>query len=97
MMPRWKTGVRLSFAATNTAMRLLESISVCVRENEPTLLVGETGCGKTTILQQLAQTYLINNPIAPKLALETDSTDLWVDSDRSKSLISAASHLPGIC
>ena len=64
-----------TFAPTNSAMRLMESVLVCVRENEPTLLVGETGCGKTTILQQLAQ---ISNHslIVQNLSLQTDSTDL---------------------
>lgn len=68
-------GTASSFAPTNTAMRLLESISVCVRENEPTLLVGETGCGKTTILQHLAQ-LTDHNLIVQNLSLQTDSTDL---------------------
>jgi midasin (ATPase involved in ribosome maturation) len=64
-----------SFALIPSSTRLLETIAVCVRENEPTLLVGETGCGKTTILQQLAhlsnQTLIVQN-----LSLQTDSTDL---------------------
>jgi midasin len=33
-----------SFVETDYALRLMESIGVCIRENEPTLLVGETGC-----------------------------------------------------
>ena len=32
-----------NFAQTDYALRLMESIGVCIRENEPTLLVGETG------------------------------------------------------
>jgi midasin (ATPase involved in ribosome maturation) len=35
-----------SFVETDYALRLMESIGVCIRENEPTLLVGETGCGE---------------------------------------------------
>ncbi|RKF56890.1 Huge dynein-related AAA-type ATPase [Erysiphe neolycopersici] len=42
------------FANTNFAKRLLEQIGVAVNYSEPTLLVGETGIGKTTIVQQLA-------------------------------------------
>jgi len=64
-----------TFAETNHALRLMESIAVCVRENEPILLVGETGCGKTTNIQQLAarceRTLVVQN-----LSLQTDSTDL---------------------
>ena len=44
------------FAKTNHVLRLLESIAVAVRQAEPCLLVGETGTGKTTIVQQLADT-----------------------------------------
>ena len=64
-----------TFAQTSHALRLMESIAVCVRENEPILLVGETGCGKTTVIQQLAasceRTLIVQN-----LSLQTDSTDL---------------------
>ena len=64
-----------TFAETSHALRLMESIAVCVRENEPILLVGETGCGKTTNIQQLAmrceRTLIVQN-----LSLQTDSTDL---------------------
>ena len=64
-----------SFARTDYALRLMESIGVCIRENEPTLLVGETGTGKTTILQQLAQ-VCGRQLIVQNLSLQTDSTDL---------------------
>ncbi len=36
------------------SMQLLEKISVCVQLSEPVLLVGETGTGKTTVVQYLA-------------------------------------------
>lgn len=42
------------FALTNHVLRLLESIAVTVKQAEPCLLVGETGTGKTTVVQQLA-------------------------------------------
>ena len=42
------------FATTNHVLRMLESVAVAVRQGEPCLLVGETGTGKTTIVQRLA-------------------------------------------
>lgn len=42
------------FATTNHVLRTLESVAVAVRQAEPCLLVGETGTGKTTIVQRLA-------------------------------------------
>ncbi|KAF4625784.1 hypothetical protein G7Y89_g12380 [Cudoniella acicularis] len=42
------------FANTTHAKRLLEQVGVAVRMVEPVLLVGETGIGKTTVVQQLA-------------------------------------------
>ena len=35
------------FAETNYSLRLMETVGVCIVQNEPILLVGETGCGKT--------------------------------------------------
>ena len=42
------------FARTNHVLRILESVAVTARQAEPCLLVGETGTGKTTIVQWLA-------------------------------------------
>ena len=42
------------FANTNHVLRTLEAVAVAVRQAEPCLLVGETGTGKTTIVQRLA-------------------------------------------
>ncbi|CAD6568985.1 MAG: hypothetical protein ASARMPRED_002259, partial [Alectoria sarmentosa] len=42
------------FATTDHVLRILESVAVAVRQAEPCLLVGETGTGKTTIIQRLA-------------------------------------------
>ena len=42
------------FATTDHVLRLLESVAVAVKQAEPCLLVGETGTGKTTIVQRLA-------------------------------------------
>lgn len=38
-----------NFTQTKQALRLLERLAVCVEHNEPMLLVGETGCGKTSV------------------------------------------------
>ncbi|KAL3316044.1 AAA ATPase midasin [Cichlidogyrus casuarinus] len=43
------------FASTRLASNLLERISNCVQRKEPVLLVGETGTGKTSCIQRLAQ------------------------------------------
>jgi midasin len=42
------------FANTTHAKKLLEQVGVAVKMSEPVLLVGETGIGKTTVVQQLA-------------------------------------------
>ncbi|RKF71778.1 Huge dynein-related AAA-type ATPase [Golovinomyces cichoracearum] len=42
------------FANTTSAMRLLEQIGVAIKFSEPVLLVGETGIGKTTAVQQIS-------------------------------------------
>ncbi|KAI6781079.1 Midasin [Emericellopsis cladophorae] len=42
------------FASTAHAKKLLEQIATAVNLSEPVLLVGETGIGKTTVVQQLA-------------------------------------------
>jgi midasin len=64
-----------TFAQTNHALRLMEALGICIRENEPALLVGETGCGKTTLVQQLA-VNCERELIVQNLSLQTDSTDL---------------------
>lgn len=45
----------LLFARTNHLLRLMEQIGVAVQMAEPVLLVGETGTGKTTVVQQVAR------------------------------------------
>ncbi|XP_049611993.1 midasin isoform X4 [Syngnathus scovelli] len=44
-----------TFAATRPAAVLLERLTVCIAKQEPVLLVGETGTGKTTTVQHLAK------------------------------------------
>lgn len=43
-----------SYAETGVAMRVLEAMAAAITQNEPLLLVGETGTGKTTGIQFLA-------------------------------------------
>jgi midasin len=43
-----------TFSFTRVSALLLERISVCIQQNEPVLLVGETGVGKTSSVQYLA-------------------------------------------
>ncbi|KAH8401432.1 hypothetical protein KR009_005450 [Drosophila setifemur] len=51
-----KVGVKRStFSFTRLASCILERIAVCVSHSEPVLLVGETGVGKTSSVQYLAE------------------------------------------
>ena len=43
------------FAATPHTLRVLEQVAAAINMTEPVLLVGETGTGKTTIVQHLAR------------------------------------------
>ena len=44
-----------AFAATGHVMRSMEAVAVAASQQEPMLLVGETGTGKTTLVQHLAE------------------------------------------
>ena len=63
------------FAITNHAMRQLESIATAVTTNEPCLLVGETGTGKTTLVQELAR-LLGHELIVVNLSQQSETGDL---------------------
>lgn len=63
------------FAKTGHALRLLEQIGVAVRSFEPILLVGETGTGKTTVVQQLANMLGYTLTVI-NLSQQTESSDL---------------------
>ncbi|KAI5852686.1 P-loop containing nucleoside triphosphate hydrolase protein, partial [Morchella snyderi] len=63
------------FATTNHALRLLEQVGVAVRGGEPVLLVGETGTGKTTVVQQMAD-LLGYGLTVMNLSQQTESGDL---------------------
>lgn len=63
------------FASTIHSKRLLEQISVAVKLREPVLLVGETGIGKTTVVQQLAD-LLGHKLTAVNLSQQSEVGDL---------------------
>ena len=64
-----------SFAQTRQTLALMERVAACVRMEEPVLLVGETGTGKTTAVQHLAsrtgRQLLVHN-----LSEQSDSSEL---------------------
>ena len=64
-----------TFALTGQASRLLEQLAVCVKTVEPVLLVGETGCGKTTVIQSLAD-RLGQELVVQNLNIQSDSSEL---------------------
>ncbi|KAG0307077.1 AAA ATPase midasin [Dissophora globulifera] len=70
-----KRGKRSDFAKTAHAAKLMERIAVSVHLNEPVLLVGETGTGKTTVVQHLAS-LLNHNLTVINLSQQSDSSDL---------------------
>ncbi|GKT88105.1 denitrification regulatory protein NirQ [Colletotrichum tofieldiae] len=63
------------FASTTHAKKLLEQTAVAVNLGEPILLVGETGIGKTTVVQQLADT-LGHKLVAINLSQQSEAGDL---------------------
>lgn len=68
-------GNTTSFATTNHAARLMEKIGVGISMCEPLLLVGETGTGKTTVVQQMAK--ILNKKLTViNLSQQTEVGDL---------------------
>ncbi|KAL9624723.1 MAG: hypothetical protein Q9160_001077 [Pyrenula sp. 1 TL-2023] len=63
------------FAKTRHFRALLESVAACVCHSEPTLLVGETGIGKTAVLQYLAA-LTRQQMIVINLSQQSESADL---------------------
>ena len=68
-------GSSLPFAMTGTSLRLLEQIAEAVEMNEALLLVGETGTGKTTVVQQLAH-QLGQELVVLNMSQQSESADL---------------------
>lgn len=65
----------VSFVHTGSTVRTLEQIARAVSVEEPVLLVGETGTGKTTVVQELA-TMLGKKLHVFNMNQNTDSSDL---------------------
>ncbi|KAJ4294136.1 AAA ATPase midasin [Kalmusia sp. IMI 367209] len=63
------------FSTNGYTLRLLEKIAVAVDRQEPLLLVGETGTGKTTCIQYLAE-HLGRKLVAFNLSQQSESGDL---------------------
>ncbi|GMH65392.1 hypothetical protein TrST_g10125 [Triparma strigata] len=64
-----------NYVETHQTLHLTSSISMSISLSEPLLLVGETGCGKTTLLQKLAS-RLNRTLTVQNLSLNTDGSDL---------------------
>ncbi|KAJ1669103.1 AAA ATPase midasin, partial [Coemansia sp. RSA 25] len=62
-------------AWTSAMRRLFILTALCLRFHEPVLLVGETGCGKTTVCQMLAQA-LRRSLLAVNCHQNTESSDI---------------------
>lgn len=52
----WQVGpLKKPFVQIHSSVHVLERVACSVKLNEPVLLVGETGTGKTTLVQSLAE------------------------------------------
>ncbi|RMZ91526.1 hypothetical protein DV736_g1258, partial [Chaetothyriales sp. CBS 134916] len=65
----------MPFANTTVAMHTLESLAAGVASLEPQLLVGETGIGKTSIVQHLANT-VGQKLVVVNLSQQSEASDL---------------------
>ncbi|KAH9381513.1 hypothetical protein HPB48_005512 [Haemaphysalis longicornis] len=64
-----------TFAGTRHALVLMEQLAAAVANEEPVLLVGETGVGKTAAVQHLAE--LTGHPLVVlNMSQQSDSSDL---------------------
>lgn len=70
-----KRGNETTFARTKHSKRLMEQIGVAIQMVEPVLLVGETGTGKTTVVQEVAK--MMNKKLTViNVSQQTESGDL---------------------
>ncbi|QDS74739.1 hypothetical protein FKW77_000992 [Venturia effusa] len=67
--------MRQQFAMSPHTLRLIEKLASAVENREPTLLVGETGIGKTTCVQYLAE-RLGRKLVSFNLSQQSESGDL---------------------
>uniref|UniRef100_A0A914D8T6 ATPase dynein-related AAA domain-containing protein n=1 Tax=Acrobeloides nanus TaxID=290746 RepID=A0A914D8T6_9BILA len=65
----------LSFGLTREHCQLLERISACALRNESVLLTGETGVGKTSVIQLLAS-YMNASLRVVNMSQDSDTSDL---------------------
>ncbi|RKP02979.1 hypothetical protein CXG81DRAFT_10125, partial [Caulochytrium protostelioides] len=65
----------LPFIVTTQAARTMEQLACCLQLRENVLLVGETGTGKTTTVQQMAQ-LTGNKLVVLNLSQQSESVDL---------------------
>jgi midasin len=63
------------YSLTKHSLLLMERIAVCVHQHEPVLLVGETGNGKTAVVQHLAH-QVGKKLMVQNLNQQSDSSDL---------------------
>ncbi|KAG0373871.1 AAA ATPase midasin [Mortierella sp. AD032] len=68
-------GGRENVVWTKAMKRLFTLVSRCLKNNEPVLLVGETGCGKTTVCQMLSE-YLSRELVIVNCHQNTETADL---------------------
>ena len=76
---------------TSSARRLALMILHSFKFNEPVLLVGETGCGKTRVCQTIAS-VLNRELIIVNCHLNTESSDFLGMVSHQKSLITIFGH-----
>lgn len=64
------------FAFAGLSLRLMEQLAAAVLVNSPVLLVGETGTGKSTVVQAFANICRARRFLAINLNQQSDSSDL---------------------
>ena len=62
-------------ALADHTLRMLQRLAACVAMREPALMVGETGCGKTAMVQALAKKYGARL-VVHNLSVQSDSSEL---------------------
>lgn len=70
-----RAGNDIAFARTNHSLRLMEQVGVAIQMTEPVLLVGETGTGKTTVVQEIAN-MMNKKLVVINVSQQTESGDL---------------------